>query len=64
MIVGDIFVSYAANRIGRKPVHILAHAAIVIIGTGTAISGRYLAFVILRASQGLAIVVRYMFYYC
>lgn len=61
MIIGDLLTSFAADRMGRKPIHIFAHALVVVFGCSTAFSESYISFVVLRAITGLAIVVGLVF---
>ncbi|ELT96398.1 hypothetical protein CAPTEDRAFT_94722, partial [Capitella teleta] len=54
MIFGDLITSYAADKVGRKPIHIFAHALVVIFGSATGLSQSYISFVVLKAITGLA----------
>ena len=54
--------SYLTDRFGRKSIHILAHIAVIILGSATAMAQSYVAFVALRTATGYFVVVRHFVY--
>src|SRR6218665_3160058 len=52
VMVGAFVFTMLADRIGRKPVHILCQYAMLVLGLAIAYSGNYVTFVVLRFFQG------------
>lgn len=56
-LIAELLFAYLVDRFGRKLAHILSHLVICVVGVGTAFTGSYFAFIVLRMITGMMIVV-------